>query len=178
MEWFPHPFQVIDNLHMMWMGIWFHHHAVTNKCVGPPDVGSQLKSCTSQVKNKGCHYAVGEALVQHGMVLAFLFNLLKVFKTFICCGWAYGSISSCHYHQVCWSRGVKSSAEILHHWWASKDAIMQWQWVRLLSNIEWFPHPFSTYEKCLTTFTCYGWAYGSITMPLPPSVLAQMWAVC
>ena len=27
--------EVIDNLHMLWMGIWIHHHAVTNTFVGP-----------------------------------------------------------------------------------------------------------------------------------------------
>ena len=31
MEWLPHPniYNVIDNLQMLWMGIWICHHAIT-----------------------------------------------------------------------------------------------------------------------------------------------------
>jgi len=47
MKWFPHPvhaYMVFDKLHMLQMGIWSHHQAITTTCVGP-DLGSQLKSC-------------------------------------------------------------------------------------------------------------------------------------
>ena len=36
-------YKVIDNLHMLWMGIWIHHHAITTTVVGP-DFGSIVKS--------------------------------------------------------------------------------------------------------------------------------------
>jgi hypothetical protein len=34
---------VFDNLHMLWMGIWIHHHAITAGLVNQ-NLGSQLKS--------------------------------------------------------------------------------------------------------------------------------------
>ena len=41
----PNIYKVIDNLHMLWMGVWIRHHAVTTKLVGP-DLGSQLNCVT------------------------------------------------------------------------------------------------------------------------------------
>ena len=39
----PHSlYQALDNVHMLWMGTWIYHNAVTNTCVNP-DVGSPLK---------------------------------------------------------------------------------------------------------------------------------------
>ncbi len=34
---------VFDNVHMLWMGIWIHHHAITTAVVGP-DLGGRLKT--------------------------------------------------------------------------------------------------------------------------------------
>jgi hypothetical protein len=48
-EWFPYPnqtttrYKVFDILHMLWMGIWIHHHAVT-AALASQNLGSQLKS--------------------------------------------------------------------------------------------------------------------------------------
>ncbi len=36
-------YKVFDNVHMLGMGIWIHHHAITTAVVGP-DLGGQLKS--------------------------------------------------------------------------------------------------------------------------------------
>ncbi len=36
-------YKVFDNVHMLWMGIWIHHHAITTAVVGP-DMGGRLKS--------------------------------------------------------------------------------------------------------------------------------------
>jgi hypothetical protein len=36
-------YKVFDNVHMLWMGIWIHHHAITTAVVGP-DLGRRLKS--------------------------------------------------------------------------------------------------------------------------------------
>jgi len=82
--------------------------------------------------------------------------------------------SSCDYHYMCSFRCGKSN-EILHHSWATKDTIVQW--LRLLPKMEGFSHPLPTYERCLKTFICCGWAHGSIIMPLPPYVLTQIWEV-
>jgi hypothetical protein len=35
--------KVFDNAHMLWMGIWIHHHAITTAVVGS-DLGGRLKS--------------------------------------------------------------------------------------------------------------------------------------
>ena len=41
--------------------------------------------------------------------------------------------------------------------------------------MEWLQYLLSTYERCLTTFICCGWAYGAIFCPLPPIELSQIW---
>ena len=41
----PNIYKVIDNLHMLWMGIWIHHHAIaiTTTLVGP-DLENRMKT--------------------------------------------------------------------------------------------------------------------------------------
>jgi hypothetical protein len=97
-------YKVFDNVHMLWMGIWIHHHAVT----------------TAQTI-----LSVGE-----------------------------------------WNQTILSVGEWL-------GTIVQW--LRLKTHLEWFPHPPQAYTRCLKTFICCGWAYGSITTPLPPHLLVQIW---
>ena len=82
--------------------------------------------------------------------------------------------SSCHCHYICWSRFGKS-AEILCHWLVLNDALVQW--LMLLTNIEWCPHPLQTYESYLTTFICCGRGYGSIIMPLPLHLSVKIWEI-
>ncbi len=36
-------YKVFDNVHMLWMGIWIYHHAITTAVVGQ-DLGGRLKS--------------------------------------------------------------------------------------------------------------------------------------
>ncbi len=36
-------YKVFDNVNVLWMDMWIHHHAVISKVVGP-DFGSRLKS--------------------------------------------------------------------------------------------------------------------------------------
>jgi hypothetical protein len=38
----PNIYKVIDNLHMLWMGIWVHHHAITTTLVDP-DLENRMK---------------------------------------------------------------------------------------------------------------------------------------
>ena len=61
----PNIYKVIDNLNMLWMGVWRSHHTITTKLVGP-DLGSQMKMCHLSV-HKWCHGRVIEALNPHGM---------------------------------------------------------------------------------------------------------------
>jgi hypothetical protein len=49
------------------------------------------------------------------------------------------------------------------------------QWLRLKTHLELFSHPPQVYTRCLKTFICCGWAYGSITTPLLPHLLVQIW---
>jgi len=45
--------------------------------------------------------------------------------------------------------------------------------LRLQANMEWFPHPLHTYDRCWTTIICCGWGYGygSVIMPLTPHIV-------
>jgi len=56
---------------------------------------------------------------------------------------------SCCYHHTC-GTGIGKSTEIIDHYQVQNDTIMQW--LRLSSHMKWFPLPFQTYKKLLTTF--------------------------
>ena len=58
---------LFDNLHMQWMGIWSHHHAVTATCVGP-ELERQLKPVTL-LGHEQQYLTVAEALNQHGRMI-------------------------------------------------------------------------------------------------------------
>jgi hypothetical protein len=82
--------------------------------------------------------------------------------------------SSCHYHHTCWFRLFGLSAKILGHCLVPNEAIVQW--LKLQTRMKWLPqHPLHTYERCLTTFICCGWDYGSIMMTLPPHLPVPIW---
>ncbi len=57
----------------------------------------------------------------------------------------------------------------------TNDIMMEW--LRLQTNMEWFPLPLHTYKRCFTSFLCYGQIDGATIMPLPPVFLAQIWGV-
>ena len=76
----------------------------------------------------------------------------------------------CYLHMCCPTLG--KTAEILVYCWATNDTRVL-QWLRLWSNLEWFPHPLSTYKRSLTIFICCRLAYGAIITSLPPHVLAN-----
>ena len=82
--------------------------------------------------------------------------------------------SSCHYNHTCWS-GFEKSAEIRGHCLAPND-VLEWL-LRLWTHMEWFPYPLQTYKRWLTNFTCCGWGYGSIIMPLQSHLWVRIWDV-
>ena len=82
--------------------------------------------------------------------------------------------SPLHYHGR-WQPRFGKSAKILGHCWAKNRTITQA--MRLETHPEWITHPCHTYTRCLTTFICNGWAYGSITTSLSWQVLAQIWEI-
>ena len=82
-------YQALDNVHMLWMGTWIYHNAVTNTCVHP-DVGSLPKYYHCWVTK--------EVIVQWLRVLTNMESIphplptyARYLTTFICCGWAHGT---------------------------------------------------------------------------------------
>ncbi len=69
---------MFDNHHMLWIGIWIHHHTITTTCASL-DLGSQLKSCITAWQHKWCQGAVVEALTQHRIVLTYAPKIWNVF---------------------------------------------------------------------------------------------------
>jgi uncharacterized protein YfaT (DUF1175 family) len=68
----PYICKVFDNHHMLWMGIWIHHHAVTATLVSP-DFGSP-----AEILGRYLH-AVVESLNTHGMLSTSTLYIYKVF---------------------------------------------------------------------------------------------------
>ncbi len=54
---------------------------------------------------------------------------------------------------IYWDFGVDLSLSL------SDDDVMSW--LRLKPPVECNPHPYGMYTKCLSTFICYEWVYGS-----------------
>ena len=77
----------------------------------------------------------------------------KCLSTLICCGWAYG----CALTLLPILLG--SYFVVLCHLWSQHDVIMSW--LRLTDTSNWFPHPYYTYTKCLSTLICCPLAYSS-----------------
>ena len=50
-----------------------------------------------------------------------------------------------------------SDFEVLGHLGSQHDVIMSW--LRLTATSNWFPHPYYTYTKCLSTLICCPLAY-------------------
>ena len=75
----------------------------------------------------------------------------KCFSTLIRCGWAYG----CALTLLPILLG--SYFVVLCHLWSQHDVIMSW--LRLTATSNWFPHPYYTYTKCLSTLICCPLAY-------------------
>jgi hypothetical protein len=56
--------------------------------------------------------------------------------------------------------------------WSQHDVIMSW--LRLTATSNYFPHPYWTYTKCLSTLICCPWVYSSSLTQSYPHFLAQM----
>jgi len=74
---------------------------------------------------------------------------------------------------------VYLSTEIFRFW--PKSFVTAWPQHMVLCtdsgsrpHLEWIIHPCQTYIRCLTTFICNGWAYGSIITPFSVQVLTQI----
>ena len=160
----PNICKVVDNLHMLWMGIWVHHQANFITCIGQ-ELGSLLKLWF----NAGLQMT----LLCSGWGSNPTWNGSNISSQHLRGAWQasyavdghmapYSAHYHYHYHHLSCPRFGRSS-EILVHCWAANDTIVQW--LRFLPNMEWFPHPLPTYARWLTSFICCGWAYGSIIRP-------------
>jgi hypothetical protein len=85
----------------------------------------------------------------------------------------------CHTYTRClttfhvrWQPRFVELTKILGCCWSTNHTITQA--MRLETHPEWITHPCHTYTRCLTTFICNGWAYGSITTSLSCQVAAQI----
>ena len=83
----PSIHQALDNIHMMWMGTWINHNAVTNTCVNP-DVGSPLKFyITTGWQRMTLWSGWGWLLPKMEWIPHPLPTYERYLTTFIFCGW-------------------------------------------------------------------------------------------
>ena len=117
----PNISKVIHNLHihMLWMGIWSPHHAVTTTLVGP-GLESQLKSLIT-AKCKMISSCSGWCSYMEWFPLPFQ-TYQRLLATFICCGWRSGAPIMLSPPQLAVKIG--KLAEIMDHWWSPNDMIL------------------------------------------------------
>ena len=126
----PYIYKVIDNLHMLWMGmgIWIHHHAIT---LVDQDFWSSLFAGAQQMKHVGICW--GSKLTWNG-----------------------SHIHSIHIQGV-WQHFVDPNFGILIKSWVTaswkRNNTIQ-LYLRLNTDPEWMMHSYQTYAKCLTTIIC------------------------
>jgi hypothetical protein len=94
--------------------------------------------------------------------------------TYMCNGWAYGSIITQFTLQVqdqIWkiSRNPGSLCCGTNRTVTQK--------MRLYTHPKWITHPCHTHTWCLTTFICNGWAYGSIITQFTLQVQDPIWKI-
>ena len=143
----------------------------------PTHVSTQMLevpwNSTSLLGDKGWHCAVVEALTQYGVDPTSPPNIWKVFDNF-----HMMLMGTWNLHHVTTTTCVRPDVGS-----PIKSCITPGlQRIPLCSGwgspkMEGIPHPLPTYERCLKTFICCGWAHGSIIMPLSPHVLTQIWEV-
>jgi hypothetical protein len=138
----PNIWKVIINLHMLWMGIWIHHHAITSTPVNW-DLGRKRSNPWSCL-------ALNEAIV-HWLRLQIYMewfpHLLHTYErwltTIICCGWGYRPIIMPL--PVCWLIKIWEASSNPGQCLVLNEAIVQY--LRLKTHKEWFPQPLHTYER-------------------------------
>ena len=90
-------------------------------------------------------------------------------RTFICCGWEDEStiIPLSPFLLVLslgswWNSWVAAS-------WVTHDVMMHW--LQPQTQMNGLPHPLQTCGRCLRTYICCGWTYGSTIITLPPFLM-------
>ena len=94
--------------------------------------------------------------------------------TFICNGWAYGSITT-PFLPLQVRAQIRKICRYLGLLLGTKCTVTQM--VRLFNHPELLSHLCHTYITCLTAAICNGWAYGSTIIPFSLQVQAQIWQI-
>jgi hypothetical protein len=94
------------------------------------------------------------AQTPHGVYPTSILDLYKVFTTFVCYEWAYGSTLTL----VCLCRSGVDFRDVGVDLRLSDVAIT---WLMLKPPMECISHPHDTYTMCFSTLICSVWAYGS-----------------
>jgi len=145
----PHISKVIHNLliHMLWMGIWSPHHAVTTTLVGP-GLESQLKSLiTTRCKMIPSCSGWGSHPTWNGS--HFHFKHIKSYWQPSYMLWM--GIWSPHHAVTTTLVGPNLESPTR---WQMKPSCSGWG---SHPTMEWFPHPLKAYKRGLTYFICCGW---------------------
>ena len=158
-------------------GVWMPSHAVDGDMIChhvsttthiSPNFWSQLKSLvTAWCCDVWNPCASIEAPILPEMLSTLTSFIKRVFRNLYAVE-GYMDPSAHHYHYTCSSRFWKFD-EILCHFLALKECLLPW--LRLQTQMEWFPHPLQPYERHLVTFICCGWEYGSVIWPLQTHLL-------
>ena len=139
--------KVFDNLHILWMGIWSHHHTFFSS-LAVPDFGSQLKSLVTAwrwMKPVCSGWGSKSTWNDSHSLSIHMKGDWQPSYSYAVDDWD-SDPSSCHYQYAGKSRfGTKNLPQILGHCLALNEATVQW--LRLEIHMEWFLQPLQTYER-------------------------------
>ena len=117
---------MIDNLHMLLVGIWIcHHYQANTTTLAYHNLGSKLESLVTALGAKS-YFCVFETLNPHGMVPTSTPDIKGNWQpSYVFDGDM--DLSSCRYHHTClpW---LGRSAGIFGHCWAQNDMAMHCGW--------------------------------------------------
>ena len=154
---------------MQWMGIWNHQQPVTIALDDPCWQSAESLGHTNHTIMQWLRLHTHPKLLAHQCGAH-----IRCLNHFICSVYGHMEPSATRYHRPCWSR-FWQSAESLGHCWATNHTIMQW--LRLHTHQNMHAHQYRAHIGSLNHFICSGWAYGTISNPLPTPLLTQILTV-
>ena len=151
-------------LHMLWMGIWIHHHDVTTTHVCPAELGSRLNLYYLEW-TKGCsvHCLWLQTHMEWFPHWCQIYEMCLTKLHMLWMGIWIGQHDILQPHLLV---KVEKVNLLLNNWYETKGGIVHW--LGLQTNMEWVPYPVHINKRCLTTFICCGWGYRVLIMPLLP----------
>jgi hypothetical protein len=119
----PSQLNIWEVIHMLWMGIWTHHHAVTNTFVGP-DLTKRQKAWVT------VRYNMRLLCSGWGSKPTWIGSLIP--SEHMKCDWqpSYAvdgdmDPSSCCYQHICWP-SFNNKAKSIGHCWTPNETVVQW----------------------------------------------------